>query len=103
MNQNLRSRIVRRTRIQDHVGWRLEINIINIFKVLSNPNIFATQCRIPLIFQTMISVRPNNLSLKYQRFASSDTGIRQFEFVTETQFLYTAYSLIHKILSSLQL
>jgi len=38
----------------------------------------------------MNSVRPNNLSLKYQRFTSSDCkdiGIRQFEFVTKTQFL----------------
>ena len=44
----------------------------------------------PLIFQTMNSVRPNNLSLKY-RFTSSDCkdkGIRQFEFVTKTQFYY---------------
>ena len=47
-------------------------------------NIFTTQCRRPLIFQTMNSVRPNNLSLKYQRFTSSDCkdiGIRQLEFV----------------------
>ena len=47
-------------------------------------------CRRPLIFQTKNSVRPNNLSLKYQRFTSSDCkdiGIRQFEFVTKTQFL----------------
>ena len=46
--------------------------------------------RRPLIFQTMNSVRPNNISLKYQRFTSSDCkdiGIRQFEFVTKTQFL----------------
>ena len=38
----------------------------------------------------MNSVRPNNLSLKYQRFTSSDfnnIGIRQFDFVTKTQFL----------------
>ena len=38
----------------------------------SNLYIFATQCRRPVIFQTMNSVRPNNLSLKYQRFTSSD-------------------------------
>ena len=57
----------------------------------SNLYIFATQCRRPLIFQTMNSVKPKNLSLKYQRFASSDCkdiGIRQFEFVTKPQFLY---------------
>ena len=58
--------------------------------LFSNLYIFATQCRRPLIFQTMNSVRPNNLSLKYQRFTSSDCkdiGIKQFEFVTKTQFL----------------
>ena len=37
----------------------------------SNPYIFATQCRIPYIFQTMNSGRSDNLSLKYQRFAPS--------------------------------
>ena len=50
----------------------------------SNLFIFATQCRRPLIFQTMNSVRPNNLSLKYQRFTSSDCkdiGIRQFVYI----------------------
>ena len=53
--------------------------------------IFATQCRRPLIFQIMNSVRPNNLSLKYQRFTSydwKDIGIRQFVFLRKTQFLY---------------
>ena len=34
----------------------------------SNLFIFATQCRRPLIFQTMNSVTPNILSLKYQWF-----------------------------------
>ena len=34
----------------------------------SNPWIFANWWRKPLIFQTINSVRPNNLSLKYQRF-----------------------------------
>ena len=47
----------------------------NIFRVkelsfgnkpgFSNPNIFAIQCRRPLIFQTMNSVRSYNDSLKY--------------------------------------
>ena len=58
----------------------------------SNFNIVATQCRRPFIFQTMNSVRPKNLSLKYKRFTSSDRkdiGIRKFEFVTKTQFLYS--------------
>ena len=34
----------------------------------ANSYIFATRWRRPLIFQIMISVRSNNLSLKYQRF-----------------------------------
>ena len=56
----------------------------------SNLYIFAIQCRRPLIFQTMNSVIPNNPSLKYQGFASSDCkdiGIKQFKFVTKTHFL----------------
>ena len=56
----------------------------------SNLDIFETQCRRPLIFQTMNSIRPRNLSLKYQRFIPSDCkgkGNRQFEFVTKTQIL----------------
>ena len=56
----------------------------------SNLYIFVTHCCKPLIFQTMNSVRPNNPSLKYQGFTSSDCkdiGIRKFEFVTKTQFL----------------
>ena len=48
----------------------------------------ATRCRKPLIFQTMISVRSNNLSSKYQRFTPSGCKeIRSFEFVAKTQFL----------------
>ena len=55
----------------------------------SNPFIFATQCRRPLIFQDRNSVILNNQSLKYQRFTirSQDIRIRAFEFVTSTQFL----------------
>ena len=37
----------------------------------SNIYIFATQCRRPLIFQTMNSVRSNNLSLKNQWYTPS--------------------------------
>ena len=47
-------------------------------------------CRILQIFQNMNSVRSNNLSL-YQRFTPSGCkyiGIRQPEFVAQTQFLY---------------
>ena len=50
----------------------------------SNPYIFATQCCITLIFQTMSSVRSNNLSLKYQRLTlsgCSDIRIRKFDIV----------------------
>ena len=39
--------------------------------------------------QTVNSVRSNNLSLKYQRFKSSDCEdieIKKFEFVAKTQF-----------------
>ena len=43
-----------------------------------------------MIFQTMNSSRPNNLSLKYHCYLPShweDIGIRQFEFLTKTQFI----------------
>ena len=49
-------------------------------------DIFATQCRRPKIFQTMIYIRSNNLSLKYKRFTLSgceDIWIRKFEFVAK--------------------
>ena len=39
----------------------------------------------------MVSGRSSNLSLKYQRFKQSgckDIGIRKFEFMAKTQFLY---------------
>ena len=44
----------------------------------SNHYIFATQCRRPSIFQTLISVTINNLSLKFQKFKPTgceDKGI----------------------------
>ena len=56
----------------------------------SNPVICTTQSRRPLIFQTMNSVRSNNLSLKYQRFTPSscrDIVIRKFKFVAKTPVL----------------
>ncbi len=56
----------------------------------SNPNIFRTQFRKPLKFQTMTFVRSRNISLKYQRFTtlgSKDIGIRKSEFVAKSQFL----------------
>ena len=65
--------------------------------------IFATQSRRPLMFQTMNSVMPNNLSLKYQRFTSSDCkdiGINQFEFLTKTQLLWS-FNLVRKVYKKL--
>ena len=59
-------------------------------KGFSNPYIFGFQCRRPLIFSTMTSVRSNNISLKFQRvttLGSKDIGIRKTEFVARTQFL----------------
>ena len=56
----------------------------------SNFNILETQCRRPLIFQTMNAVRLKNGSLKYQRLTSSgckDIRITKIEFVGKTQFL----------------
>ena len=55
-----------------------------------NPYICATQCRTPLIFQTMNFVRSKGQSLKYLRFTSSssyDIGTREFEFVEKPQIL----------------
>ena len=57
-----------------------------------NTYIFATHCRIPLIFQIINSGGSNSQSLKYQRFklkhpCCKDIGMRQFELVTITQFL----------------
>ena len=56
----------------------------------SKSYIFRFQCPRPKIFQTMNSVRSNNISLKYQRFTtfgSKDIGIIKSEFVEKTQFL----------------
>ena len=54
-------------------------------------DIFRFQCRRSLIFQTMNSVRSNNISLKYQRFTTlgfQDIGIRKSEFVSKNQLLW---------------
>ena len=58
-------------------NWVFVTNSTFLISISLLPNV------VDLIFQTMNSVRPNNLSLKYQRFTSSDCkdlGIRQFEF-----------------------
>ena len=52
--------------------------------------IFTTQCCITLKFQTMSSIRWNNLNLKYQRFTrlgSTAIWIWNLLFVAKTQFL----------------
>ena len=49
------------------------------------------------IFQTMNSVRSNNISLKYQRFTtldSKDIGIINSEFAAKTQFLLSHCTVI---------
>ena len=49
------------------------------------------QCRRPYTFQTMISVRLNNQSLKYVWFTplgGKYLGIRKVDFVAKTQFLF---------------
>ena len=56
-----------------------------------NPNFFKTKCCRPQIFQIMNSGGSNNVSLKYERYASSgcwDLGIIKLAFVAKTQFLY---------------
>ena len=43
------------------------------------------------MFQIMNSVKSNNLSLKYKRLTLSDSkdkGVRKFQFVAKTQFLF---------------
>ena len=57
-------------------------------------HIFAIQCPRPWILQTMNSGGLNNLSLKLQRFTSSDCNnieIRKCEFVAKIQFLCKFY------------
>ena len=58
-----------------------------------------------LIFQTKSSIKSNNLSLKYQRFPISgciDIGIRKFEFVAKTQFLWSINVFTKKITVKVQ-
>ena len=72
-----------------HFFWR---SLPSLYHKLwfSNSYIFAVQCYRHLTFQTMTSVRSNNISLKYQRFTtkgSKDLEIRKSEFVARTQLL----------------
>ena len=66
----------------------------------SNLYIFATQCRRPLIFQTMNSVRPNNLSLKYQRFTYIDCKDVLEKYWKKENFLFSLQ--LHKSEGHLQ-
>ena len=66
--------------------WVKELSLCPKLK-FSNPYIFTTGRRRPLIFQTYIN---RILSLKYLRSTTlgcKDIRIRKFEFVTKTQFL----------------
>ena len=58
-----------------------ELSLCHKLRV-SNLSIFVTKGHRPQLFQTMNSVRSNNLSLKYQRFTitssgSKDIGVRK--------------------------
>ncbi len=69
--------------------WFVTTSAIHIKKLslshklwLLNPYTLTTQCRRPQKFQTLYSVRSNNISLKYQRFthqAAKYIGSRKFE------------------------
>ena len=60
----------------------MSVLLSSCFKLcFSNPYIFSTQCRKPLMFQTMNSVWSNNLSLKYQVAKN-----RKFKTVSKTLF-----------------
>ena len=69
-----------------------ELSFCNKLK-LSNPYIFATWWYKPLIFQTKIVWSNRIHRLKYLRSTifgcCKDKGIRKFEFVAKTQFLWT--------------
>ena len=85
--------------LQLFIGWQIFWKIFKgerkwVFATNSDfrtPISFATLCRRPLIFQTLNYVRANSQSLKYQRFTpsySTDIGVRKFEFVAKTHFLF---------------
>ena len=66
-----------------NTGWKHNLNK-NTFKCLKEID-FLHKLWFPK------SIRSNNLSLKYQRFTPSgciDIGLRKFDFVVKTQFLY---------------
>ena len=58
----------------------------------SDPHIFATRCRRPLIFQTINSVG-SKVCLKYQKFTRTpssykDIGSRKLDFVAKTRLSF---------------
>ena len=66
----------------------------------SNPNIFGTQCRKPLIFRTYIFWFNKSHSLKFQRFTTSESNdiwIRKSEFVAKSLFLSDFISLLSRM------
>ena len=74
---------------QSFYGFKVMLERNWVFFWFSIPFILATQCRRPLIFQTLHYARPKNLSLRYQRFTPSDCkdiGIRRFELVGKLSF-----------------
>ena len=90
------TQIDKQLKVKIKIHIKKELSLCHKLKFF-NPNIFAAQRRRPQIFQTLNSVRSNNVSLKYQRPTPSgckDIGIRIFEFVAKTQFLYTKWYLI---------
>ena len=54
---------------------------------MSNSYIFAARCQRRLIFQTMISIRSNNLSLKYQRFKETPSKKKELAILSLWQKL----------------
>ena len=63
-----------------------EMSSCNKLNFLIRVRVFATRCRRHLFFQTMNSVRSNNIIFYYYRFPSSgckNIGIRKFELVAK--------------------
>ena len=80
---------------------RVLVYNLSIFKEIESlqQTLIFWSLHLYMIFQTMNSIRSNNLCLEYQRFTPSGYGgkeIRKLEFVTITQFLYrVVFSTLH--------
>ena len=60
---------------------KIDNRLLRFFNLFSNPHIFVTQWHRPKLFQTINTVRSNNISLKYQNRTPSDCkdiGFRKF-------------------------